>query len=86
MVKYPVSESSFREIIRGGYKYVDKTMYIHHLVNTGKFYFLSRPRRFGKSMLLSTMYSYFNADRELFKGLALDTLEPEEWTKYPVSI
>ena len=63
---------------------MDKTMYIHHLVNTGKFYFLSRPRRFGKSMLLSTMYSYFNADRELFKGLALDTLEPEEWTKYPV--
>ena len=84
MVKYPVSESSFREIIRGGYKYVDKTMYIHQLVNTGKFYFLSRPRRFGKSMLLSTMFSYFNADRELFKGLALDTLEPEEWTKYPV--
>ena len=84
MVKYPVSESSFREIIRGGYKYVDKTMYIHQLVNTGKFYFLSRPRRFGKSMLLSTMFSYFNADRELFKGLALDSLEPEEWTKYPV--
>ncbi len=84
MVKYPVSESSFREIIRGGYKYVDKTMYIHQLANTGKFYFLSRPRRFGKSMLISTMYSYFNADRELFKGLAIDSLEPEEWTKYPV--
>ena len=84
MVKYPVSESSFREIIRGGYKYVDKTMYIHQLVNTGKFYFLSRPRRFGKSMLISTMDSYFRGERELFKGLAIDKLEPEEWKKYPV--
>lgn len=84
MVKYPVSESSFREIIRGGYKYVDKTMYIHKLVTTGKFFFLSRPRRFGKSMLISTMASYFRGDRELFRGLAIDSLEPEEWMKYPV--
>lgn len=84
MVKYPVSESSFREIIRGGYKYVDKTMYIHKLVTTGKFFFLSRPRRFGKSMLISTMASYFRGDRELFRGLAIDSLEPEGWVKYPV--
>lgn len=84
MVKYPVSESSFREIRRGGYKYVDKTMYIHKLVTTGKFFFLSRPRRFGKSMLISTMHSYFRGDRELFRGLAIDSLEPEEWVKYPV--
>ena len=84
MVKYPVSESSFRKIREGGFAYVDKTAYIHQLVGEGTYFFLSRPRRFGKSLLLSTMYSYFNADRELFKGLALDSLEPEEWTKYPV--
>lgn len=84
MIKYPVSESSFRKIREGGYAYVDKTAYIHQLVNAGVFFFLSRPRRFGKSLLISTMYSYFRAERELFKGLAIDRLEPEEWTAYPV--
>lgn len=59
-------------------------MYIHKLMTTGKFFFLSRPRRFGKSMLISTMASYFRGDRELFRGLAIDRLEPEEWVKYPV--
>ena len=84
MIKYPVSESSFREIRRNGFAYVDKTMYVHQLVETGKFFFLSRPRRFGKSLLISTMDSYFRAERELFKGLDIDRLEPEEWTEYPV--
>lgn len=84
MIKYPVSESSFREIRRNGFAYVDKTMYVHQLVETGKFFFLSRPRRFGKSLLISTMDSYFRAERELFQGLAIDRLEPEEWTEYPV--
>lgn len=84
MIKYPVSESSFRKIREGGYVYVDKTAYIHQLVNTGSFFFLSRPRRFGKSLLISTMDSYFRAERELFKGLAIDRLKPEEWTAYPV--
>lgn len=84
MIKYPVSESSFRKIREGGYAYVDKTAYIHQLVNTGSFFFLSRPRRFGKSLLISTMDSYFRAERELFKGLDIDRLEPEEWTAYPV--
>lgn len=84
MVKYPVSESSFREIINGGYLYVDKTQYIHQMKETGKFYFLSRPRRFGKSLLISTMENYFRGRRELFRGLAIDRLEPEEWTEYPV--
>ena len=84
MVKYPVSESSFRKIREGGYAYVDKTAYIHQLVNTGSFFFLSRPRRFGKSLLISTMDSYFRAERKLFKGLDIDRLEPEEWTAYPV--
>lgn len=84
MVKYPVSESSFREIINGGYLYVDKTQYIHQMKETGKFYFLSRPRRFGKSLLISTMENYFRGRRELFRGLAIDRLEPEQWTEYPV--
>lgn len=84
MVKYPVSISSFREIRKGDYVYVDKTMYIHQLASVGKYYFLSRPRRFGKSLLISTMDSYFRGERELFRGLAIDTLEPEEWISYPV--
>ena len=83
-VKYPVSESSFKEIVSGGYAYVDKTMYIHELENTGKFYFLSRPRRFGKSLLISTMEHYFRGNRELFHGLAIDRLVPGEWPERPV--
>lgn len=63
---------------------MDKTMYIHQLVSLGKYFFLSRPRRFGKSLMVSTMESYFRGERELFRGLAIDSLEPEEWTKYPV--
>lgn len=58
-VRYPIGEQSFREIIRNGYVYVDKTMYIHKLVNENKYYFLSRPRRFGKSLLVTTMEQYF---------------------------
>lgn len=84
MVRYPIGQADFGEIRRTGCLYVDKTMYIHQLVNSGKYFFLSRPRRFGKSMLISTMEAYFNAERELFKELAIDRLEPEEWTKYPV--
>ena len=84
MIKYPVSESSFSEIRKGSYLYVDKTMYIYQLVESGKYFFLSRPRRFGKSLLISTMENYFLANRELFHGLALDRLEPAKWTRYPV--
>ena len=84
MVKYPIGMASFREIRRGGYQYVDKTMYIHQLASLGKYFFLSRPRRFGKSLLISTMECYFRGERELFSGLAIDSLEPEEWTKHPV--
>lgn len=84
MIKYPVGQSSFREIRKGGFLYVDKTMYIHELASTGKYFFLSRPRRFGKSMLISTMDSYFRGERELFDGLAIDRLEPGEWTRHPV--
>ena len=84
MIKYPIGQSDFGEIRKGGFLYVDKTKYIHQLVSTGKYFFLSRPRRFGKSMLISTMECYFHGERELFKGLAIDSLEPEEWNRYPV--
>lgn len=84
MVKYPVGLSSFRGIRTGGFLYVDKTMYIHRLAESGKYFFLSRPRRFGKSLLISTMECYFRGERELFSGLAIDRLMPGEWIKYPV--
>ena len=62
---------------------MDKTDLIHQLASTGKYYFLSRPRRFGKSLLVSTMEAYFQGKKELFKGLALEKLE-KDWTEYPV--
>ena len=65
--KYPVGIESFYDIRTGGYVYVDKTKYIYDLVDSGMYYFLSRPRRFGKSLLLSTMEEYFSGNRELFK-------------------
>ena len=81
--KYPVGIQSFREIIDGGYVYVDKTWCIPLLEN-GKFYFLGRPRRFGKSLLLSMLQEYYEGNRELFRGLAIDRLRPGEWTPRPV--
>lgn len=81
---YPVSIQSFRKIREDGYFYVDKTQYVHKLVNPGGFFFLSRPRRFGKSMLISTLECYFRNRRDLFSGLAIDRLEPDEWQEYPV--
>lgn len=83
-ILYPVGIQDFRKLREFGYLYVDKTAYIHELANPGGSYFLSRPRRFGKSLLISTMEQYFRGNRELFSGLAIDRLEPEEWTKYPV--
>lgn len=83
LVKYPVGIQSFPELRKGGYLYVDKTKFIHRLVSTGKYYFLSRPHRFGKSLFLSTIKAYFEGKRELFKGLALDSLT-DEWDEYPV--
>lgn len=80
---YPIGIQSFSEIRTGGYVYVDKTAAIHNLATTGKYYFLSRPRRFGKSLLISTMEAYFSGKQELFKGLAMETLE-KDWTEYPV--
>jgi hypothetical protein len=80
---YPIGIQSFSEIRNGGYVYVDKTADIYKLVSTGKYYFLSRPRRFGKSLLISTMEAYFKGRKELFKGLAIEKLE-KDWEEYPV--
>ena len=82
-MKYPIGIQEFDKIIDGGYVYVDKTALIYQLVTEGSIYFLSRPRRFGKSLLVSTLEAYFKGKRELFKGLAIDELE-KEWLEYPV--
>ncbi len=82
-MKYPIGIQSFDQIIEDGYLYVDKTDLIYSLVKEGKIYFLSRPRRFGKSLLLSTLKNYFLGRKELFKGLAIDALE-KDWLTYPV--
>ena len=82
-MKYPVGIQTFDKIIEGGFVYVDKTDLIYSLVKEGTIYFLSRPRRFGKSLLISTLESYFLGRKELFKGLAIEKLETE-WKEYPV--
>ena len=82
-LKYPIGVQTFGEIIEKGYVYVDKTDLVHSLANELKYVFLSRPRRFGKSLLISTLEAYFSGKRELFKGLAIDSLETE-WESYPV--
>ena len=81
--KYPIGIQTFSEIIRGGYLYVDKTDLVWQLANYAKYIFLSRPRRFGKSLLTSTLESYFKGERELFEGLKIMALE-QEWIQYPV--
>ena len=80
---YPIGIQNFESLRKDRYFYIDKTAMIHRLVHTGRYYFLSRPRRFGKSLLLSTLEAYFEGKRDLFKGLALERLETE-WTSRPV--
>lgn len=82
-VKYPVGIQAFEGLRNDGYLYIDKTAQIRNLINSGKYYFLSRPRRFGKSLLLSTLHAYFEGKRELFRGLAIDTDEVS-WEAHPV--
>ena len=82
-LRYPIGMQTFSQIIEEGYVYVDKTAYIKQLLNQSKFIFLSRPRRFGKSLLLSTLEAYFEGRRELFKGLAADSMDLD-WTPRPV--
>ena len=81
--KLPIGIQTFEKIRREGCLYVDKTKFVWDLVSTGVPYFLSRPRRFGKSLLLSTFEAYFEGKKELFEGLAIEKLE-EKWDKHPV--
>ena len=81
--KLPIGIQSFEKIRTGGFTYIDKTDLIYRLASTNSPYFLSRPRRFGKSLLMSTIEAYFLGKKELFAGLAMETLETE-WRKYPV--
>ena len=80
---FPAGIETFSEIREKNFVYVDKTEYIHNLVSTGKYYFLSRPRRFGKSLLLSTIKAFFEGRRDLFEGLAI-TRYDHSWEKHPV--
>jgi len=80
---YPVGIQNFEDLRSRGYIYVDKTSLLYNLVQTGKYYFLSRPRRFGKSLMISTLEAYFLGKRELFKGLAMESLE-KDWAVHPV--
>ena len=85
MRKLPIGIQTFEEIRRDGYLYVDKTAMVYQIANVGKPYFLSRPRRFGKSLLLSTFEAYFQGRKDLFQGLAIEQLE-KEWEEYPVFV
>src|SRR5574344_462421 len=82
-MKYPIGIQNFESLIHDGYVYVDKPALIYQLADQGRYYFLSRPRRFGKSLLISTMDAYFSGKRELFQGLAIEKLE-QKWTNYPI--
>ena len=75
-MKYPIGIQTFSNIIEDGFVYVDKTDMVYSLAK-GKVYFLSRPRRFGKSLLISTLESYFQGKKELFKGLKIEKLEKD---------
>ena len=83
MKQYPIGIQQFEKLRREGFYYVDKTRLVYKLVSEGSYYFLSRPRRFGKSLLLSTIQAYFEGKRELFKGLAIDSLA-KDWTPHPI--
>ena len=80
---YPIGIQNFEKIRKDGYFYIDKTALVYQLVKTGSYYFLSRPRRFGKSLLLSTLEAYFQGKKELFTGLAMEKLE-KDWIEYPI--
>ena len=82
-ILYPIGVQNFEKLRQDGFAYVDKTALVWELANTGSYYFLSRPRRFGKSLLISTLEAYFQGKRELFEGLAITSLE-QQWKTYPV--
>lgn len=80
---YPIGIQNFEKLRNDGYFYIDKTALMYHMVKTGSYYFLSRPRRFGKSLLISTLEAYFQGKKDLFAGLAVEKLE-KDWIKYPI--
>ena len=80
---YPIGIQNFEKIRKDGYFYIDKTALIYQMVKTGSYYFLSRPRRFGKSLLISTLEAYFLGKKELFEGLVMEKLE-KDWITYPI--
>lgn len=82
-MKYPIGIQNFEKIRRDGYVYVDKTPWMWKMISEGSYYFLSRPRRFGKSLMVSTLEAFFSGKRELFKGLYADTVE-WDWQQYPI--
>ena len=82
-MKYPIGIQNFEKIRREGYVYVDKTQLMWKMVSEGSYYFLSRPRRFGKSLMISTLESFFRGERELFKGLYVDSVD-WDWQQYPI--
>lgn len=82
-VKYPIGIQTFSKIREGSWLYVDKTRYVFDIAQKYQYVFLSRPRRFGKSLLTSTFHAYFSGRRELFRGLAIDQLE-QDWEQHPV--
>jgi len=82
-MKYPIGIQDFEKLRTIGYSYVDKSRFVYKLATEGEYYFLSRPRRFGKSLFLSTLEAYFQGKKELFEGLAIYDLETD-WKKYPI--
>ncbi len=82
-MKYPLGIQSFEKLRTGGFAYVDKTALVYQMAKAEQHFFLSRPRRFGKSLLISTLEAYFLGKRELFRGLAMEQLE-QDWLQYPV--
>lgn len=83
MIRYPIGIQTFSKVVDGKYRYIDKTGYVYNIAQRYTYVFLSRPRRFGKSLLVSTLHSYFNGDKHLFDGLEAGRLETE-WTTHPV--
>ena len=81
--RLPVGIQTFEKVRENDMLYIDKTEYIWNMIHLGSYIFLSRPRRFGKSLLVSTLQAYFEGRKDLFKGLFIETVE-KDWTEYPV--
>lgn len=84
MKKLPIDINTFKPLIENNYLYIDKTQYIYNLITTGRYYFLSRPRRFGKSLLISTFNELFSGNKKLFKDLWIGQKSDYKWIEYPV--